>query len=113
MDEYKYQISITDGKGGIYVARGDTKEEVVLDIEWFRAKTKLPVANGATGSNTIAPSVGGNFCVKHQKEMKEREFKDSVWHDHRRKLDDGTWEQCKGFGYPSELKKAVEESGGY
>ena len=107
MNDYKFQVSKTDGKGGIYVARSnESLEDCVLDIE------KVLVISEEKAVAKVAEVVkNDHFCVKHNTQMKERSFNGRVWYDHRRKNGE-EWEQCSGHGFGSELKEAVDNSFG-
>jgi|ERR1035437_4990139 hypothetical protein len=111
MNEYKYQISISDGKGGIYVARGEDRVQVWNDIVYYRGLVAeaQPTVQAATEPVKQTLAIPEHFCTKHDKQMKERNFNGKIWYDHRRKNGE-EWEQCSGHGFGSELKTSVEES---
>jgi hypothetical protein len=113
MNEYKYQISISDGKGGIYVARGEDRVQVWNDIVYYRGLVAdaQPTAQPATEPVKQTLVTPNHFCVKHDRQMKERQGyqgTDNFW-DHRRKNGE-EWEQCSGHGFPSELRQAIDNS---
>lgn len=101
---YKYQVSKSDGKGGIYVARSnDSLEDCVISLDkvFTTEQEKAVVEEHTTVKND-------HFCSKHNIQMKERSFNNKVWYDHRRKTGD-EWEKCSGYGFGSELRDKMDE----
>jgi len=116
-DAWKFQYSQSDGNGGILVARTDESElleKMINQVNALMGKgnvevTKPVIAQTPTESIVKTNTESKTFCNKHQKEMKFREYGRTTWYDHRRKNGE-EWEQCKGFGFPSELRESIEES---
>lgn len=111
--EYKYQYSSKLDNGEIFVCRNDDKEELMLDVEWFRShdrQEKAPETHPSVSDEGLneeyqgktleeIPEIDESYCDIHDVKMFKKEGKYGVFYTHGRKKDDGTWENCNGKGF--------------
>lgn len=127
--EYKYQWSSKADNGEIMVIRNDDREELFLDIEWYkskgraekpleshpeRAESTLPTPSGDPkwmearddeelnekyAGKTIDELPGEDVCLIHNVKMFGKEGKYGKFYTHGEKQADGTWKNCNGKGW--------------
>lgn len=117
--EYKYQWSSKADNGEIMVIRNDDREELFLDIEWYKSKGRVekpveshPEASEDTSSEptdeelneryagkTIDELPGEDICLVHNAKMFGKEGRYGKFYTHGEKQADGTWKNCNGKGW--------------